>query len=89
LYCGAGRTPSWHSKWGSLLAPKLTWNWWLESAWKCSDGPHCQILYVRKWRHTFATQMTQSGIDIKTLQTLLGHKNIAITEKSLKELRLR
>lgn len=55
---------------------------------KCSDGPHCRKFYLHKWRHTFATQMLQSGIDIKTLQTLLGHKNIATTEKYLKALRL-
>jgi integrase/recombinase XerD len=41
-----------------------------------------------KWRHTFATQMLRSGVDIKTLQTLLGHKDIATTEKYLKALRL-
>jgi integrase/recombinase XerD len=55
---------------------------------KCSDGPFCQRFYLHKWRHTFATQILQSGIDIKTLQTLLGHKNIATTEKYLKSLRL-
>jgi integrase/recombinase XerD len=55
---------------------------------KCSEGPHCQKFYLHKWRHTFATQMLQSGIDIKTLQALLGHKNIATTEKYLKALRL-
>lgn len=55
---------------------------------KCSDGPFCQKFYLHKWRHTFATQILQSGIDIKTLQTLLGHKNIATTEKYLKSLRL-
>jgi integrase len=55
---------------------------------KCSDGPFCQKFYLHKWRHTFATQMLQSGIDIKTLQTLLGHKNITTTEKYLKSLRL-
>jgi len=33
-------------------------------------------------------QMLQSGVDIKTLQTLLGHKNIATTEKYLKSLRI-
>ena len=32
--------------------------------------------------------MVQSGVDIKTLQILLGHKNIATTEKYLKALRL-
>lgn len=55
---------------------------------KCAKGPYCQKFYLHKWRHTFATQMLQSGVDIKTLQTLLGHKNIATTEKYLKSLRL-
>jgi len=55
---------------------------------KCSDGPFCQKFYLHKWRNTFATQILQSGIDIKTLQTLLGHKNIATTEKYLKSLHL-
>ena len=55
---------------------------------KCAEGPYCKKFYLHKWRHTFATQMLQSGIDIKTLQTLLGHKNIATTEKYLKSLRL-
>lgn len=55
---------------------------------KCSDGAFCQKFYLHKWRHIFATQMLQSDIDIKTLQTLLGHKNIATTEKYLKSLRL-
>jgi site-specific recombinase XerD len=32
--------------------------------------------------------MIQSGVDIKTLQILLGHKNIATTEKYLKGLRI-
>jgi site-specific recombinase XerD len=32
--------------------------------------------------------MLQSGVDIKTLQTLLGHKNLATSERYLKALRL-
>jgi integrase/recombinase XerD len=55
---------------------------------KCAEGPHCRKFYLHKWRHTFATQMLQSSVDIKTLQTLLGHKNIATTEKYLRALRL-
>jgi site-specific recombinase XerD len=43
---------------------------------------------LHKWRHTFATNMLQSGLDIRSLQVLLGHKNIATTEKYLKSLRL-
>lgn len=55
---------------------------------KCSTGPHCKKWYLHKWRHTFATNMLQSNLDIRSLQILLGHKNIATTEKYLKALRL-
>lgn len=30
-------------------------------------------------RHTFCTRMAEQGMDIKVLQTIMGHKNIAIT----------
>jgi integrase/recombinase XerD len=55
---------------------------------KCRTGPHCKRWYLHKWRHTFATNMLQSKLDIRSLQVLLGHKNIATTEKYLKSLRL-
>jgi integrase len=55
---------------------------------KCITGPHCKKWYLHKWRHTFATNMLQSNLDIRSLQILLGHKNIATTEKYLKTLRL-
>ena len=55
---------------------------------KCSAGPHCRKWDLHKWRHSFATHMLQSGLDIKSLQELLGHKNIGTTEKYLRSLRL-
>lgn len=55
---------------------------------KCSTGPSCKQWNLHKWRHTFATNMLQSELDIRSLQVLLGHKNIATTEKYLKSLRL-
>jgi integrase/recombinase XerD len=55
---------------------------------KCKEGPHCDRWFLHKWRHTFATNMLRSGVDIKSLQTLLGHKSLATTEKYLKSLRL-
>ena len=55
---------------------------------KCKTGPYCEHWYLHKWRHTFATNLLQSGVDIRSLQIVLGHKNIATTEKYLKSLRL-
>jgi len=34
-------------------------------------------------RHTFATQLVRSGVDIRTIQELLGHANITMTVKYL------
>ncbi|MEI8198737.1 MAG: tyrosine-type recombinase/integrase [Eubacteriales bacterium] len=35
-------------------------------------NPHC-------FRHTFCSRACESGIDVKTLSTIMGHKNIQIT----------
>lgn len=54
----------------------------------CIDGPRCSQWFLHKFRHTFATNMLRSGVDIRSLQTLLGHKTLATTEKYLRSLRL-
>jgi integrase/recombinase XerD len=56
-------------------------------AYKCDTSPRCANWYLHKFRHTFATNILQS-VDIRSLQLMLGHKNIATTEKYLKSLRL-
>jgi integrase len=56
-------------------------------AYQCGTSPRCGNWYLHKFRHTFATNMLQS-VDIRSLQVMLGHKNIATTEKYLKSLRL-
>jgi integrase/recombinase XerD len=55
--------------------------------YKCDTSPRCGNWYLHKFRHTFATNILQS-VDIRSLQVMLGHKNIATTEKYLKSLRL-
>jgi integrase len=55
---------------------------------RCANGPYCEGWYLHRWRHTYATSLLQSSIDIRSLQLLLGHKNIATTEKYLKALRV-
>ena len=55
--------------------------------YKCDTAPRCRNWYLHKFRHTFATNILQS-VDIRSLQVMLGHKNIATTEKYLKSLRL-
>jgi integrase/recombinase XerD len=67
---------------------KLNCGFCTTSKGKCSRAACCENWFLHKWRHTFATNMLQSGIDIKTLQVLLGHKNISTTEKYLRAVRL-
>ena len=59
----------------------------VKRTYKCDKSPRCQNWYLHKFRHTFATNILQS-VDIRSLQVMLGHKNIATTEKYLKSLRL-
>jgi integrase len=56
-------------------------------AYKCDRSPRCGNWYLHKFRHTYATNMLQS-VDIRSLQIMLGHKNISTTEKYLKSLRI-
>ena len=56
-------------------------------AYQCDSAPRCARWHLHKFRRTFATNMLQS-VDIRSLQLMLGHKNLATTEKYLKSLRL-
>ena len=52
---------------------KILKNISLRKDFECSVFPH-------KLRHTFATNMFRQGADLKTVQFLLGHKNISTTQ---------
>ena len=51
---------------------------------RCSKGPYCQHYFLHKFRHTFATEHLRHGVDIRTLQTWMGHRDIKSTMVYLK-----
>jgi integrase/recombinase XerD len=51
---------------------------------KCAQGPYCQHFFLHKFRHTFATELLRHGVDIRTLQTWMGHRDIKSTMVYLK-----
>jgi integrase/recombinase XerD len=46
---------------------------------RCSSGPYCSRWFLHRFRHTYATRHLQDGIDIRTLQQWMGHRDIAST----------
>jgi integrase/recombinase XerD len=54
---------------------------------RCSVGPFCTRWFLHKFRHTYATRHLQDGIDIRTLQQWMGHRDIASTMIYLKGVR--
>ena len=51
---------------------------------KCAEGPYCMNYFLHKFRHTFATSHLRSGVDIRTVQAWLGHRDIKSTMVYLK-----
>jgi len=51
---------------------------------KCAQGPYCRHFFLHKFRHTFATEHLRHGVDIRTLQSWMGHRDIKSTMVSLK-----
>jgi predicted phage terminase large subunit-like protein len=42
---------------------------------RCADDPFCSRWFLHKFRHTYATRHLQDGIDIRTLQQWMGHRD--------------
>jgi integrase/recombinase XerD len=51
---------------------------------KCKEGPY---FFLHKFRHTFATNHLRDGVDIRTVQSWLGHRDIKSTMVYLKGIR--
>jgi integrase/recombinase XerD len=56
---------------------------------RCAEGPYCSRWFLHKFRHTYATRHLQDGIDIRTLQQWMGHRDIGSTMVYLKGVRNR
>lgn len=54
---------------------------------RCAQGPYCMRWFLHKFRHTYATRHLQDGIDVRTVQNWLGHRDIASTMVYLKGVR--
>jgi integrase len=54
---------------------------------KCSDAPCCADWFLHKFRATFATMHLQAGVDLRTVQHWMGHKDLASTMRYLKPAR--
>jgi integrase/recombinase XerD len=54
---------------------------------RCNAGPYCGRWFLHKFRHTYATRHLQDGVDIRTLQGWMGHRDIASTMVYLKGVR--
>jgi integrase len=52
--------------------------------YRCANGPHCERYFLHKFRHTFATEHLRHGVDIRTLQQWMGHRDIQSTMVYLK-----
>jgi integrase/recombinase XerD len=54
---------------------------------KCAEGPYCMNFFLHKFRHTYATNHLRDGVDIRTVQQWLGHRDIKSTMVYLKGIR--
>ena len=53
----------------------------------CLLKPCCDNWYLHKFRSTFATMHLQAGVDLRTVQAWMGHKDLASTMRYLKPAR--
>ena len=49
----------------------------------CRTHPVCSRFYLHRFRHTYATTLLRDGVDLVSVQKLLGHKDVASTRRYL------
>lgn len=68
------------SSWGGAITPAAIRKYTRQIA---DDFPELEKLSPHVLRHTYATSLLRKGVDIKTLQVLMGHENIQTTQRYL------
>jgi integrase/recombinase XerD len=53
----------------------------------CAKGAHCHNWFLHKFRATFATMHLRAGVDLRTVQNWMGHKDLESTMRYLKPAR--
>jgi integrase len=53
------------------------------SSCRKTKGQFCERCYLHKWRSTFATWSLRAGVDIRSVQSMLGHTKIEMTARYL------
>jgi integrase/recombinase XerD len=53
---------------------------------RCSTHAMCQEFGLHKFRHTYATTLLRDGVDILSVQKLLGHRDLDSTRRYLRAL---
>lgn len=59
---------------------------WLNKAVTCAKAPVCTKFGLHKFRHTYATTLLRDGVDLVSLQKLMGHNDMDSTRKYLRAL---
>ena len=49
----------------------------------CKEKGECERFWLHKFRSTYATRLLQSGVDVRTVQKLLGHSDLDSTLRYL------
>lgn len=68
------------SSWGGPVTPHAVRKYTRQIA---DDFPQLAGLSPHILRHTYATTLLRKGVDLKTLQVLMGHSNIQTTQRYL------
>ena len=54
---------------------------------QCREQGTCEHWFLHKFRASFATTLLQNGVDVRTVQSYLGHSDLASTLRYLKPAR--